>query len=46
MAATTAIDTPARGFCVGGRFFIARGILSNGTHGGVGSRSDLAPRDS
>jgi len=46
MAATTAIDTPARGFCVGGRFFIARGILSNGTHGGVGSRSDPAPRDS
>jgi len=31
-----AIDTPARGFCVGGGFFIARGILSNGTHGGSG----------
>src|SRR5208283_687698 len=41
-----AIDTPARGFCVGGGFFIARGILSNGTHGEVGSRSDPAPRDS
>ena len=31
-----AIDTPG-GFCVGGGFFIACGILSNGTHGGVGA---------
>ncbi len=30
-----AIDSPARGFCVGGGIFIARGILSNGTHGGA-----------
>ena len=40
------LSIPRARICVGGGFFIARGILSNGTHGGVGSRSDPAPRDS
>jgi hypothetical protein len=46
VAAMAAMDTPARGFCVGGGFFIARGILLERNSRGVGSRSDPAPRDS